>query len=336
MRNISHICLLGTALALALPDQGHSFHAFSLRKNTCADKSIQNKNIGHGILLSKSIDDEVSETNVPIYQDSRIMVPLTGILGLGLTAAASSQGVLPFEPTPLSTLQIQSNIFATCLTSVLGYVYVQTITYLTTSLNVLEPKDSRKLIHLGSAPLFMLFWPLFSSRYFCALVPLLNALRLFLSSKSPSKLAQSVSRSGDASEVMQGPFLYVCVLTATILGFGIHSPIGILGLICLAVGDGLADLVGRRWGKSNQWGFVEKKSVVGSLSLWLGSTLVGVGMLVYLDHYASLSLSAASLPDLIFKVALVSFASAVAELIPIADDNLTVPLAAMGAAALLF
>jgi hypothetical protein len=42
----------------------------------------------------------------------------------------------------------------------------------------LEPKDSRKIIHTLSAPLFLLFWPVFSdaagARFFCAVVPLIN------------------------------------------------------------------------------------------------------------------------------------------------------------------
>jgi len=82
-----------------------------------------------------------------------------------------------------------------------------------TPVRILQPRDARKLIHTLSAPLFMLVWPLFSSatgaRWFAVIVPLLNAVRLWLagagSDNEEVSLAAAVSRSGDRKEAVSVP-----------------------------------------------------------------------------------------------------------------------------------
>jgi len=72
----------------------------------------------------------------------------------------------------------------------------------------LQPRDSRKLIHTLSAPLFMIVWPLFSNaagaRWFAVIVPLLNAVHLWLagagSDNEEVSLAAAVSRNGENIE----------------------------------------------------------------------------------------------------------------------------------------
>jgi phytol kinase len=72
---------------------------------------------------------------------------------------------------------------ATLLSFGLAYGFVKTITGLAKS-GVLDPLDSRKLIHTFSGPLFILVWPIFSAatgaRFFAGIVPIVNALRLYL------------------------------------------------------------------------------------------------------------------------------------------------------------
>jgi hypothetical protein len=60
-------------------------------------------------------------------------------------------------------------------------VFVKAVTH-SAKIRILEPCDSRKIIHTLLAPLFMILWPLFLDAYgaraFAGIVPLLNALRL--------------------------------------------------------------------------------------------------------------------------------------------------------------
>ena len=94
----------------------------------------------------------------------------------------------------------------------------------------------------------------------------------------------------------------------------------------MAAGDGLADIFGRRWG-SLKWPFSDKKSYIGSLAFVGGAFLVSV-FLLFLYHSTGVStfnvLTASNFQILLF----ISVLCAAVELIPLGDDNVTVPLAA--------
>ena len=80
----------------------------------------------------------------------------------------------------------------------LGYIFVKANTWLAET-GRLDPRDSRKIIHTLSAPLFIAFWPIFSvaegARFFAASVSFVNALRLFIAGSGGDKsLAFAVSR----------------------------------------------------------------------------------------------------------------------------------------------
>ena len=90
------------------------------------------------------------------------------------------------------------------LSSVLALLFVKSITTLAAK-DILQPRDSRKIIHTLSAPLFMVVWPLFSdlwgARLFAALIPLLQGIRLWLAAMNrggadSSELVGAISRSG--------------------------------------------------------------------------------------------------------------------------------------------
>ena len=256
-----------------------------------------------------------------------------------LLETSSTTSVVPY-----TTTYLLQDAGMTILTAILGYVFVYIITTLAVN-EKLDPKDARKLIHTGSAPLFMLFWPFFStatgSQCWAAIVPLLNAVRLYRAAQGGDKiettiadssindteanLRKAVSRSGDASEALGGPFIYVLWLAAEILCLWRSAPVGIVALATLAAGDGVADLVGRRWGASNQWPGL-KKSVVGSMAFWVASWAVSAGLLQWMQYWDCMSELAVS--HVILRLAIVTLIAAIVELIPIADDNYTVPLSA--------
>ena len=250
--------------------------------------------------------------------------------GYAVTAHFSSLG-LPFSAS------LVRDIGATILTGILGFLFVKLNTYAVDQ-TWLDPRDARKLIHTFSAPLFILFWPIFTSnvgaRLFAALVPLTNAVRLYLaatlSDGSETSLARAVSRSGSKSEALGGPFVYVLILAAIILTFWRNSTAGIVALSTLAAGDGVADLVGRRYGRGNAWpipGSTNPKSVAGTVGFIVASTLCSVGLLMWLQYWHCLSLSFGGW-ELLERVTAISVVAAIVELIPIGDDNYTVPLTA--------
>ena len=100
---------------------------------------------------------------------------------------------------------IGNDISATIASTILATLFVKCITTLA-SKHILQPRDSRKIIHALSAPLFMIVWPLYSdiwgSRLFAALVPFLQGVRLYLAAtkrggEEGNELAGAISRSGE-------------------------------------------------------------------------------------------------------------------------------------------
>jgi phytol kinase len=133
----------------------------------------------------------------------------------------------------------------------------------------IDSKLSRKLIHTGSAPLFMLCWPLFSdaptARILASAVPLIQIIRLFRAGQvtaqdaadgqpeNEAALVKAISRTGERTEALGGPFIYTVVLfTATVLGW--RTPAAAVAVCQMAVGDGIADIFGRRFG-TIKWPF---------------------------------------------------------------------------------
>jgi phytol kinase len=279
--------------------------------------------------------NEGEETEV---SSQRNLVGAVALSAIAFVATDAKLGLLPgpldangASLLPYSGSLILQDMGVTVLTATLGYVFVKIVTT-AGDRGLIEPRDSRKIIHTLSAPLFMLFWPLFSpalgSKFFAAIVPSLNAIRLYLAStgSGENSLRKAVSRSGDANEALGGPFIYVCILAASILFFWRSSPVGIVALSCLAAGDGLADLIGRRLGANNQWPGL-KKSVAGSLAFWAGSLVTSVGLLLWMQYWGCLELPFGG-SELWLRVAVITLGSAILELVPIADDNYTVPFSA--------
>jgi dolichol kinase len=97
----------------------------------------------------------------------------------------------------------------------------------------------------------------------------------------------------------------------------------------------LADIIGRRFGKNNKWPFSRSKSVAGSTAFVVASTLACTGLVAWMSYTGCLSLPL-PLSELFPRIAAISVACAGVELLPIGDDNWTVPLSAAVLSVILF
>ena len=93
----------------------------------------------------------------------------------------------------------------------------------------------------------------------------------------------------------------------------------------MAAGDGTADIVGRKWG-TKKWPWSQSKSYVGSAAFVVAGFVVSMALLLWFAHFGALDLGARPLKELALRVLLISVGCAAVELVPIADDNLTVPV----------
>ncbi|MER2598808.1 MAG: phosphatidate cytidylyltransferase [Caldilineales bacterium] len=198
---------------------------------------------------------------------------------------------------------------------------------------------ARKLIHLGTGPVFVLCWLLYSngvqSRWLAALVPAAITLQfalIGLGVMQDEGAVQAMSRSGDRRELLAGPLQYGVVFVVATLLFWLNSPIGIVILMILCGGDGLADIIGRRFGAAKlPWN--PRKSWAGSAAMFLG----GFGFaLAYLVLFSRLGVFDLSIAGSLLPLAVICLAATVVEAVSGQDmDNLTVTFTALGVAWLL-
>jgi phytol kinase len=199
---------------------------------------------------------------------------------------------------------------------------------------------SRKLIHIGTGPFFVVCWLLFtdapSSRYLAALVPLLFTLQFILIGTGVIKdeaSVQAMSRTGDRREILRGPVYYGIVFVVMTIVYWRDSPIGMTALMLMCGGDGLAELLGRRFGtRKLPWN--RGKSWMGSLGMLVGGWVLAI---LILAIYLSAGMFSGSLSYYYLPVTLIAAAGALVESLPFKDvDNFTVTLAAVIVGQLVF
>ena len=192
---------------------------------------------------------------------------------------------------------------------------------------------SRKIIHMGTGPIFVLCWLLFpghpSDRYLAALVPGLISIQFALVGFGVLKddaAVQAMSRTGNPREILRGPLLYGIIFVILTIIYWMDSPLGMLGLMLMCGGDGLADIVGRRFGKRKlPWS--QEKSWAGSFGMFIGGWSFALGILgIYVINGTFLGpMSGYMLP-----VTIIAIVGTIVESLPIRDvDNITVTVAAI-------
>jgi len=199
---------------------------------------------------------------------------------------------------------------------------------------------SRKIIHIGTGPIFVLSWLFFQdtpeARFLAALIPFAITAQFALVGLGlwPDPAAvKAMSRTGDRREILRGPLYYGIAFVLLTLVYWKGSPIGIVALMLLCGGDGLADVIGKRFGREKlPW--APQKSWAGSLAMFLGGWLLS---LLVLGVYLGVGALPGSLLELLPAVTLIALAATAVESLPFSDlDNLTVPAVAVLLGHLLF
>ncbi len=187
---------------------------------------------------------------------------------------------------------------------------------------------SRKIIHTGTGPLFVLCWLLYPdaliSRFLAALVPLAITAQFFLVGSGILKdeaAVRAMSRSGDRREILRGPLYYGIAFVLLTLIFWKNSPAGIVALMLMCGGDGLADITGRRYGSTClPWN--QEKSIAGSLAMFLGGFFFALAIL---GVYVAAGIFPGPLGNYLPGLLLIAVVGTIVESLPLKDiDNITV------------
>ena len=204
----------------------------------------------------------------------------------------------------------------------------------------IESRLSRKIIHIGTGPIFVLCWLMFPdvwyARWLAALVPLLITAQFALVGLGVMKDEASVkamSRTGDRREILRGPLFYGIVFVVMTLVYWKDSPIGMVALMLMCGGDGLADILGRGL-KSPKLPWNKDKSWAGSLGMFIGGWALAafiLGMFVLAGIFLG------PFAGYLIPITLIALAGTLVESLPLKDvDNITVTLAAVALGHLLF
>jgi phytol kinase len=215
---------------------------------------------------------------------------------------------------------------ATLLTFAIAVFFLRLMDYIAHR-GWFESRLSRKLIHIGTGPIFVLCWLMYPdvpiSRWLAALVPLLITAQFALVGTGMIKdevAVKAMSRTGDRREILRGPLFYGIVFAVVTLLYWKDSPVGIPALMMMCGGDGIADIVGRRV-HSPKLPWSREKSLAGSLSVFLGGWLLT--MFIFAS-YIPAGVFDGPITRFVLPVTWIALGAMLIESLPFKDvDNLT-------------
>lgn len=223
-----------------------------------------------------------------------------------------------------------NNYIALAITFVLSLAFLRSMDFIAHR-GWIDSKLSRKIIHIGTGPLFVLCWFLFnddpSARWLAALVPFAITVQFALIGFGVMKDKASVdamSRTGDPKEILRGPLYYGIMFVVLTVVYWKDSPIGIIALMMMCGGDGIADIVGRKF-NSAKLPWSREKSVAGMISVFVGG-FVFSALMIFI--YVTAGVFGGSITNYLLPITVIALVGAVVESLHYKDiDNISMTLA---------
>lgn len=223
-----------------------------------------------------------------------------------------------------------NNYIALIITFAISLIFLRSMDFIAQR-GWIDSKLSRKVIHIGTGPIYVLCWFLFQdtpdARWLAALVPFAITVQFALIGFGIIKDDASVkamSRNGDPKEILRGPLYYGIMFVVLTLLYWKNSPIGIIALMMMCGGDGIADIVGRRI-SSPKLPWSKEKSIAGTISVFAGGW-VFASALIFI--YVTAGVFAGPFTSYLFPITLIALGGALVESLHYKDiDNVTMTLA---------
>jgi phytol kinase len=143
------------------------------------------------------------------------------------------------------------------------------------------PQDvSRKIVHIAAGS-WIFFWAFFNnshwSKYFNIAPAFIWAILLLQKgffAKPDDEAVKTMTRTGDKRELLRGPFYFtlVMILMGTIF---YNVSLSVTAMSYLGWGDGIAPIIGKKYGK-HKYNFLSEKSIEGSISFLIAGFLSAV------------------------------------------------------------
>jgi phytol kinase len=202
------------------------------------------------------------------------------------------------------------------------YIYVAVLIIFTEKIfSKRFPIQSRKFLHIMTGNIAFIL-PLFQTREIMAFIAA-GPFILFTFLMSPYSPIKSLR--GKTSEVGHGLGLVYYAITWTILAYAFFDQREIIamGILAMSYGDGLASLIGIRYGKKKYTVFQDTKSYVGSIVMFLCTFLLLVIAVVF---YAQIfNAEFLTMRAVAYLLCTAGVATVVEGITPLGLDNLSVP-----------
>jgi phytol kinase len=200
------------------------------------------------------------------------------------------------------------------------YIYVTALILFTEKVfSKKYPVQSRKFLHIMTGNIAFIL-PLFQTREIMAFLAA-GPFILFTFLMSPYSPIKSMR--GKTSEAGHGLGLVYYAITWTVLAYVFfdHREIIAMGILAMSYGDGLASVIGIKYGKRKYTVFKDTKSYVGSIAMFLCTFLLLVIAIVFYEEPLTIRVVA-------YLLCMAGVATVVEGITPLGLDNLSVPFVA--------
>lgn len=139
---------------------------------------------------------------------------------------------------------------------------------------------SRKVVHIAAGS-WLIFWPFFNQSHWTMYLNIIPALLwtilLFIkgfTAKADDQAVKTMTRTGDRKELLRGPLYFTLVMN--IMGtIFFYSPSALTAMGFLGWGDGLAPVIGKKYGR-HKYKILSEKSFEGSIAFFVFGFLAAV------------------------------------------------------------
>lgn len=200
------------------------------------------------------------------------------------------------------------NILGLVLSFVLIFIIIGIATIMQKK-GILGDEGARKFIHIGVSNWWILAMFFFDNVIWASIAPVVFIILNYVSYKI--NLIKAMERGGKGT--LGTVYFPISLLILVIVTFLIEQPfIGAIGILILGYGDGLAAVIGTKYGKHK---LMLGKSVEGTITMFVASLIVSISLLaIFAPHFVWLA------------VVIALFATVVEVITPKGLDNLSVPL----------
>ncbi len=181
-------------------------------------------------------------------------------------------------------------------------------------------ENSRKLVHIMVGN-WVFITPMFTELWAVVLVPfsfiIINSLSL------KYNIFSAMERTDDSLGTV---YYAISMFLLTGAGFALNWPmLPFIGLLIMAYGDGLAAVIGQKWGKRKPFSFAPDKTLAGSMTVAVTAFVITIASILYFGP--AQNLANATIAMALFIAGLTAVLAAFIELTGKKGcDNLTLPI----------